>query len=123
MNKFNIKQLKEEITQTKVINYDRSFELSKICSNLLRSDDTVEIGRDLVIRILDAWEKIESSTHDMWNYIVEAFGLYPYLQPNYLQGASLLRHEFHRSKYLKKTYFHEDHTYVIILQSHQYLFL
>lgn len=91
------------------LGFDGSFELSQFCSKLLGSKNTSGNGRDLIIRVLDVWGKIPTSTQGIWKDLIEAAGFYPYLNKQDLSGAGLLRQEYHRSKYLsEKTFLHAE---------------
>lgn len=90
------------------ISYDESFELSQFCSTLLSDSVTESQARDLVIRIRDAWEKIPDNTKPIWNAMIDAAGLYPYIDPETLSQSSLLRYEYHKSPFLKDVYLHEE---------------
>lgn len=106
------------IAETRQIDYNASFSLSQFCSTLLRSEETEKHGRDIVIRILDAWEKVEKNTYPIWNDLIISAGLYPYVDPNYLSQSSLLCYEYHKSPYLKDVYLHEEQQHLSIeLQS------
>lgn len=108
MNTEEVDKLFTELSNSDYIEFNRSFEISKICSRLLMNPNTVKNGRELVIRVLDIWEKLDPATQHIWTDLIEMAGLYPYLIKNDPKGSSLIRHEFHRSKYLKDIYFHEE---------------
>ena len=78
------------ITETKNIDYEHSFSLSQQCSSLLRSRENNKYGRDIIIRILDAWKKVDKNTYSIWNDLTAAAGLYPYVDPKQLSQSSLL---------------------------------
>lgn len=90
------------------ITYDESFDLSIYCSHLLSNVESESEGRDLVIRVKDAWEKLPETTYPIWNQLTEAAGLYPYVIPDQLTESAALRYEFHKSPYLKDVYLHEE---------------
>lgn len=90
------------------LDFKTVFDLSKVCSKLLGNKETEHMGRDLVIRALDVWDKIPESAHTLWNDIIEAAGLYPYTKIDKLGGAALLRQEFHRSDFLKDKFLHSE---------------
>jgi len=81
------------IANTEFIGYDESFDLSKYCSVLLRTKDEENHGRDIVIRIKDAWNKLHEHTKPIWNDLTEAAGLYPYVEPEHLSRSAMLRYE------------------------------
>lgn len=84
----------------------------------MRSEETEKYGRDIVIRILDAWGKVEKNTYPIWNDLIISAGLYPYVDPHYLSQSSLICYEYHKSPYLKDVYLHEEQQHLSIeLQS------
>ncbi len=96
------------ISDSAQINYEESFELSQFCSVLLSNKEEENHGRDIVIRILDVWEKIPETTKPIWNSLTEAAGLYPYVNPEQLSESALLRYEYHKSPHLRTIYLHEE---------------
>ncbi len=94
------------IKESEVIKYKDSFALAKFCAELLREDES--FGRDIVIRILDAWDKVAKETYPIWNDLTESAGLYPYVEPKLLSESSLIRYEFHKSPFLENIYLHEE---------------
>lgn len=100
------------------IAYDDSFDLSKYCSMLLASKEEENQGRDIVIRVRDAWDKIPENTKPIWNQLTEAAGLYPYVDPTQLSKSAAIRYEYHKSLFLQDVYLHEEQqTLSIELQS------
>lgn len=101
-----------EIGSVEHISSENSFKYAKECSRLLRNPTTAQIGRRIIINILDNWEKLEMTSHELWSDLVEAAGFYPYFKKEeervLLRGtAGRLRMEFHCSDYLKDKYFHD----------------
>lgn len=96
------------IKRNEQISLEDSFVLAKLCSQYLRDENNEVSGRDLIIRILDCFDKLEQNTQAMWNDLVESAGLYPYVKPSVLNDSALLRYEYHKSPYLDDIYFHED---------------
>lgn len=96
------------LSNSSEITYDDSFELSKYCSFLLSSNEQENHGRDIVIRVRDAWEKIPESTKPIWNQLTESAGLYPYVDPEQLSKSAAIRYEYHKSPFLKDVYLHEE---------------
>jgi Helicase conserved C-terminal domain len=100
------------------INYEDSFGLSQFCSILLANKEDENHGRDIVIRVRDAWDKIPEATRPIWNTLTEAAGLYPYVEPKELSPSALLRYEYHKSPYLNDVYLHEEQQHLSVeLQS------
>lgn len=90
-----------------LLEFDLSFRIAHLCSRLLATPQTEFEGRDLVIRVLDAWERIDSGTHELWNDLVAAAGLYPYVNSEKLSPSGQLRYETHASPFLKDVYLTE----------------
>ena len=108
MNFLDIKNAVSFLSNTSEITYDDSFELSRFCSILLSNKESENQGRDIVIRVLDAWDKIPENTKQIWNQLTEAAGLYPYVDPLYLSESAALRYEYHKSPFLKDVYLHAE---------------
>ncbi|MFT3679803.1 MAG: helicase-related protein [Ferruginibacter sp.] len=106
------------ISNSANIGYEDSFNLSKYCSILLAQKEGENQARDIVIRVRDAWSKIDEATKPIWNDLTEAAGLYPYVNPDKLSISALLRYEYHKSPFLNNVYLHEEQqTLSIELQS------
>lgn len=101
-------RVKTLIADSPKIAFEDSFKLAKKCGALLNDPLTEAQGRDIVIRVLDAWGKIDKKTHGLWNDLVEASGLYPYVEPAGLTGSGIVRHEFHKSPFLDGVYLHRE---------------
>jgi len=110
MNFPNYDIAREFISRGKEINYSDSFDLAKLSARLLRNKETEKFGRDLIIRTKDAIEanRVDKNTVAMWNELLVAAGLYPYVDAGTLNAGSLLRYECHRSNNLEGVYFHEE---------------
>jgi len=106
------------ISESNFISYEDSFNLSKYCSQLLRKKEEEKFGRDIVIRVKDAWSKIDSNTKPIWNDLTEAAGLYPYVDTESLSKSALIRYEYHKSPFMAGMFLHEEQqTLSIELQS------
>ncbi len=106
------------IANSTEISYADSFDLSTYCSILLSNKDEENHGRDIVIRVRDAWDKIPESTKPIWNTLTEAAGLYPYVDPEQLSRSASIRYEYHKSPFLENVYLHEEQQNISIeLQS------
>lgn len=104
----NYTELIERLSEIDVISARDSFILAKRCSKDLRNKEKEHEARDLIIRVLDVIDKIESSSKPIWNDLTEAAGLYPYVDPNGLSNSALLRYEYHKSPFLEGVYLHEE---------------
>lgn len=95
------------------ITIDDSFKLIKYCNKLLINDATKDDVRQLLIYVLDNWNKIEINAKQMWVDMIESVGFYPYLEKYKEQiqvdnTAGLIRKGFYKSKYLSNLYLHEE---------------
>lgn len=103
------------IDKNRKISYEQSFSVSMECTKLLangKEQDEAKV-RQIVIHILDAWERIPKETYAIWNDIIEAIGFYPYLESKniYVEEKSLsdeIRISSFRSDYLEKTFMHKQ---------------
>lgn len=96
------------LNQSHQISFDASFSLGRICNELLDNTETAYYGRDLAIRVLDAWEHIHPTVHEMWNDLIATAGLYPYVNNQQLSPSGQLLYETHASPFLKEIYLTEE---------------
>jgi hypothetical protein len=101
----------QEIEAAENLTFDRSFELAQLCSQQLRVNEND--GRRLMINILNNWNKIPSTTIEIWTDLLEAAGFYPYLKKNedFIKFKNLpgeIRKEIHLSRNLSSKYFHAE---------------
>ena len=83
----SIESIISDLENSQSIPFDRSFGYAKFCSKLLRNSEMEDYGRKIVINILDNWDKLPSSTHEMWTDLIESSGFYPYLEKEDIQEA------------------------------------
>ncbi len=95
------------INRSDSFSFSESFDLGSFCSRNLGNGAAIK-ARDLVIRLLEKKNLIHPSSLPMWNDIVEAAGLHPYINPEDLEGSSLVRCEYHRSTIIPEIVFHEE---------------
>ncbi len=114
MKFFSYEELYDKLLNLETNCFEDSFELSKGCSQLLNNKETESKGRDIIIRVLDIWEKIHPATHCIWNDLIESAGLYPYINSSLLSGSAKIRHEYHKSKVLNGIYLHEEQMHLLI---------
>jgi superfamily II DNA/RNA helicase len=98
----------EFLSSNDQITFNDSFDLSKLCSKLLRDKERENQARDLIIRVRDSWNKLDMETKNVWNDLTEAAGLYPYIDPNTTSSSGLLRYEYHQSPSLPGVYLHSE---------------
>ena len=80
----------KDILESKVrLSFDDSFELARFCSYHLNNGHAHQ-ARDLVIRSLQNSENIQAEAINIWNDIIEASGLYPYLDPSLSNGSQFV---------------------------------
>ncbi len=102
------------IQQSKSIDFNSSFDYCKKCAELLRDEKTEKEGRQILINILDNWDKIDDATHEMWIELLEAEGFYPYIEKEDFRlefTASKLRKYMSKSKNLNY-YLHDEQLYL-----------
>ena len=104
----NYSEAKQYIKSIESIPFEASLNLLKLCNNLLRKPAEENDGRDLVIRLLDKFDLIDSNTKMVWYDMIETAGLYPYLNYDNLEGSARLRYEYHKSPYLTDIYLHTE---------------
>jgi hypothetical protein len=100
--------LKTLIAKDSSLTVDESFHVARECARLLSDENEEDAGRELVIRALENFTRIPARTRQLWADLVEATGLYPYVDASNTRGSSLLRHEYHSSLYLKDVYLHRE---------------
>ena len=101
-------EAKSYLDSSDKISFDDSFSLSGYCAKLLRNSESEDNGREIIIRVLDAWSKIDTNTYQIWFDLIDSAGLYPYLKGEELLGSTLLRYEYHKSPFLPDIYLHEE---------------
>ena len=74
----NFEEIRLIIEGQDSISVDDSFMFAKNASNLLRENE--ELGRKIIIYILDNLQKIPPETLEMWTDLIESAGFYPYLE-------------------------------------------
>ncbi|WP_205510242.1 DEAD/DEAH box helicase [Paenibacillus elgii] len=112
-NHVNVDEIIQNLRKIEHIDDKKIFEYTQICSKLLRNTETEDLGRKIIINVLDNWRKINPKFHGIWTDLVEAAGFYPYLQKNSEQlhlssTASLIRTQFHSSPNLEGKILHEE---------------
>lgn len=103
----------EEIQNLELISSEKSFRYAQNCSKFLRNPDKESEARKIIINILDNWDKLDESTHEMWTDLIESAGFYPYLEKEknrvvFKNTSAEIRKEFHKSMYLEGKYLHEE---------------
>jgi late competence protein required for DNA uptake (superfamily II DNA/RNA helicase) len=104
----NYQNVRRLLAESRKLDFAEAFQASKVCSALLGQKDTEHYGRDLVIRGLDAMKRFPDQIKRVWNDIVCAAGLFPYVDSSTLSQADALRHEYHESAFLGGFYLHRE---------------
>ncbi|MGD2436039.1 DEAD/DEAH box helicase [Bacillus velezensis] len=90
----------EDIYNKEFIDFEYSFVLTSICSRYLRSTDE-QLGRDILLAIIDNWEKVDEGTKKIWIDLLDSAGFYPYLKVYDSNDIKDLGQEI-------RTYYHES---------------
>lgn len=102
-----------KLKQHKKITDDECFELASYTSSILNSlnNNDKQIGRNLIILVLDNWANFSESYQNIWNDIIEAAGFYPYLDKMKIVLNELdaeVRLAYHKSSNIENRYFHSE---------------
>jgi hypothetical protein len=103
----NAKDWIKDIENNSNISFSRAFE----CGKLLSNPEKLSLARDIVILVLERWEKITDDTKEIWSDIAESLGFYPYIEKQNIDFSSFadrIRIETHHSDYLPDTYMHSE---------------
>lgn len=71
-----------KIDNSKILDYEDSFDIANQCAKLLFSDSSADQSevRRVVIHVLDNWGKVCKDTYPLWADIIESLGFYPYIE-------------------------------------------
>lgn len=108
----------EIINKSERIDANISFNIARECSKLLRNKETEDIGRSIIIHILNNWPKLDESTIELWSDIIEAAGFYPYLEKeksklSLNQTPGRIRMQYHKSENITDKYLHEEQKIIL----------
>lgn len=108
----------EDLYRLKSYDFEYSFSLANLCSKLLRSKNEKK-AREIIIAVLDNWEKLNVETRDIWVDLIEASGFYPYLfvenLSRNLDTSSQIRINYHLSNTIKNIHLHEEQKEILNL--------
>jgi hypothetical protein len=110
-----IEDLITELQSKEEFNFEDTFAIYKMCSELLIKDETV--AQRLLVNILDIKSKFDQNLNDVLTDLIEAVGFYPYLEKENLKlksTDSLIRQVYHYSDNLNK-FLHEDQKHLLSL--------
>lgn len=105
-----------QLETTDQLSLDDSFRYAQFCQSLLNDGDLQ--GNKLVINVLNNWDKIHSSTKDIWSNLTESAGFYPYIQKEELtldNTAAEIRKELRASENISGKYFHDEQQHLLDL--------
>jgi superfamily II DNA/RNA helicase len=113
----SVEKIIDELVATNLVDMSKSFDIAKTCSELLGKAETEEMGRRIIINVLDNWTKIDTSTREMWTDLIESAGFYPYLEKEkvnlvFKNTAGEIRKGTYGSDYLHECYFHEEQRFL-----------
>jgi late competence protein required for DNA uptake (superfamily II DNA/RNA helicase) len=97
------------------LDFDQSFALAKYVSQL--RDENQNKANEIIINILEIWDKVESSSKEIWIDLIESAGFYPYLlkiidKKSKLDTTSEIRSAIHSSNNLEGITFHKEQKYL-----------
>lgn len=105
----NIETIISTLEESQEISFDDSFKYAQICQSLI--DEQNPDGYKLAINVLNNWQKLHTSSKDLWTNVIEIAGFYPYLQKEHLilnNTAAEIRKELHCSENIPDKYFHDE---------------
>ncbi|MBU3178429.1 DEAD/DEAH box helicase [Clostridium estertheticum] len=102
-----------EIKNSQNINADCSFRIAKQCLNLRNSKETQVEAQNIIIYILENWQKVNENSKQIWIDIIESMGFYPYLEKykeilKLNNTASIIRKGYFKSHNLPELFLHEE---------------
>lgn len=93
----------EILNYDKLLNFEESFMLAKYVSSVVDQ----ELGREIIIHVLEIWENVNEESKEIWVNLIERAGFYPYLKEDMKIGIQgVIRKEISRSNHLKDIHFH-----------------
>ncbi|MFT8883405.1 MAG: DEAD/DEAH box helicase [Liquorilactobacillus hordei] len=109
MNEFNVIDVLE---LSELQNFDENWNLTKYVSSIIDTSD----ARQIIIHMLDIWNKVNTDAKPIWIDLIERAGFYPYYvdkiqSKNEVAEPSTqaqIRTSFFKSDYLQNVYFHEQ---------------
>lgn len=108
MNTIDTDRARNRLSSGNKLTLAESFELARTCATLLNHEEREAIARDLIIRALEFRTQLPEATRELWNDLVAAAGLHPYVEPDAMTTPEALRHEYHRSTFLGDYYLHRE---------------
>ncbi|WP_274307018.1 DEAD/DEAH box helicase [Solibacillus daqui] len=108
----------EKIYDEELLDFDYTFNLSKIASSSLRKGNEAE-ARELILAILDNWSKVDSENQKIWLDLLDSAGLYPYFK-EYKNDkkedlSQLIRVSYHNSENIGNITLHSEQKNILNL--------
>lgn len=108
MNALNYAAARNKLSAEGKLDFSESFELARACAGMLQQAEREGAARDLIIRGLEVLDRFPDSIKPVWNDLVGAAGLYPYVDATNLTGSEAIRREYHRSAFLSSYFLHSE---------------
>ncbi|MDD1505897.1 DEAD/DEAH box helicase, partial [Lysinibacillus sp. CNPSo 3705] len=104
-----------KLSEIEYLNFEQSFGLAKYVSQL--KDKQQNQANEIIISVLEIWDRVETSTKEIWIDLIESAGFYPYLlrmveKTNELDITSEIRSAFHASNNLEGITLHKEQKYL-----------
>lgn len=109
MNEFSVIDILE---LTELQDFNENWNLTKFVSSIIDTSD----ARQIIIHILDIWNRVNTDAKPIWIDLIERAGFYPYYVDKIQSNKKLfetstqaqIRTSFFKSDYLPNVYFHEQ---------------
>lgn len=104
-----------ELSELDYLDFEKSFSLAKHVSQV--KDTHENQANEIIIKVLEIWDKVDTSTKEVWIDLIESAGFYPYLlrmieSTNKLDITSEIRTAFHSSNKLDDITFHKEQKFL-----------
>lgn len=104
-----------DLSELHFLDFEKSFSLAKHVSQIRVTKENY--ANEVIIKVLEIWDKVDASTKDIWIDLIESAGFYPYLlrmlkNTNQLDTTSEIRTAFHSSNKLKNITFHKEQKFL-----------
>ena len=101
-----------------ILSQDECFDLSVIISQYLNSSnkENNRKGRELIIRVLDNWNNINTTFQPIFVDLLSSAGFYPYVEKYLINKDELdeeIRLQYHKSQNLQDRTFHSEQKEIV----------
>ncbi|MDL5376671.1 DEAD/DEAH box helicase [Exiguobacterium mexicanum] len=108
----------QDLLDIEHLDFEDSFSLAKYVSQI-KEEQQIQ-ANEIIINILEIWDKVEESTKQIWIDLIESAGFYPYLlkiveKNSEMDITSEIRSAFHSSKKLQGITLHKEQKYLLNL--------